>query len=100
MKKIKFKNPSAYFTIMVLIIIAVIATWVIPSGEYERTMDEATGREIVDPESSHFIEDTPVGIFGAMESIPRGIINAAGIIAFIFIVSGSCLLYTSDAADE
>lgn len=89
MKKIKFKNPSAYFTIMVLIIIAVIATWVIPSGEYERTMDEATGREIVDPESFHFIEDTPVGIFGAMESIPRGIINAAGIIAFIFIVSGS-----------
>ncbi|MEY8368850.1 Na+/H+ antiporter NhaC family protein [Anaerovoracaceae bacterium 42-11] len=89
MKKIKFKNPSAYFTIMVLIAIAVLATWFIPSGQYERIIDAETGREIVNPESFEFIEDTPIGIFGAMEAIPRGIVSAAGIIAFIFIVSGS-----------
>lgn len=89
MKKIKFKNPSAYFTIMVLIAIAVLATWFIPSGQYERIIDAETGREIVNPESFEFIEDTPIGIFGAMEAIPRGIASAAGIIAFIFIVSGS-----------
>ena len=86
MKKIKFKNPSAYFTIMVLIAIAVLATWFIPSGQYERIIDAETGREIVNPESFEFIEDTPIGIFGAMEAIPRGIASAAGIIAFIFIV--------------
>lgn len=88
-KKIQFKNPSAYFTIMVLILIAVLATWLIPAGQYERVMDDVTGRELVDPESFQYIEDSPVGIFDAFVSIPKGIVNSAGIIAFIFIVSGS-----------
>lgn len=88
-KKFKFKNPSAYLTIMILILIAVVATWVIPAGQYERYIDPETERELVNPESFEFIEKTPVGIFGAFAAIPTGIVNAAGIIAFIFLVSGA-----------
>ena len=88
-KKFQFKNPSAYFTIMVLILIAVLATWIVPAGHYDRVLDEATGKEMVNPESFQFIDDTPVGLFDAFVAIPKGIANQVGVIAFIFIVSGS-----------
>ncbi len=88
-KKFQFKNPSAYFTIMLLILIAVLATWIVPAGQYDRVLDEATGKEMVDPESFQFLEDSPVGLFDAFTAIPQGIANQVGVIAFIFIVSGS-----------
>jgi len=88
-KKNGFKNPSPYFIILILIILSVVATWIIPSGEYDRVIDEATGREVVDPESFRYIERTPVGLFDALVAIPIGIKNQVGIISFIFIVSGA-----------
>lgn len=88
-KKFRLKNPNGYFTIMLLIIVSVLATWFLPSGSYERYVDEATGRELVDAESFQYTERTPVGILDALEAIPKGIAKSVGVIAFIFLVSGS-----------
>jgi len=91
-------NPNGYVIITLLIILAVIATWVVPAGHYERVKDEATGREIVDPLSFEYIESTPVGFFDAVVAIPLGIKSMSGIIAFIFIVAGSTAIVKSTGA--
>lgn len=96
--KKKFKNPHPYFIIILLIIVSVIATWLIPAGSYDRVVDKTTGREIVDPESFRYIESTPVGIFDALVAIPEGIALSAGIISFIFIVSGAISVIKSTGA--
>lgn len=83
------RKPNAYVIIFILIILATLATWIIPSGQYERVKDEASGKTIVVPESFTYIEDSSVGIFKMLQAIPKGIKQSAGIIAFIFIISGS-----------
>ncbi|HHX03989.1 MAG TPA: YfcC family protein [Tissierellia bacterium] len=96
--KRKFVNPHSYFIIILLILISVIATWLIPAGSYERVTDPLSGREVVDPESFHYIERTPVGPFDAAVAIPQGIAASAGIIAFIFIVAGGIAVVKSTGA--
>lgn len=97
-KKRKPFNPNGYTIIMLLIIVAAIATWVVPAGQYERVIDEATGREVVDPLSFEYIESTPVGFFDAVVAIPLGIRSMSGVIAFIFIVAGSIAVVKSTGA--
>lgn len=83
------KNPNSYVIILSLIIMAMILTWIIPSGTFDRVKDEVSGRTVVDPQSFKYVEDQSVGIFGMLKAIPKGIAASGGIIAFIFIISGA-----------
>ncbi len=83
------RRPNAYVIIFILILLATFATWVIPSGQYDRVKDEASGRTVVLPDSFEYVEDSSVGIFEMFQAIPKGIRASAGIIAFIFIISGA-----------
>lgn len=96
--KRQFKNPNSYFLIMIVIFAAALATWIVPAGQYDRYIDEATGRELVDPESFKYIENTPVGFFETLKSIPEGIVASSSTIAFVFIVSGSVAVINSTGA--
>ena len=42
--KRQFKNPNSYFLIMIVIFAAALATSIVPAGQYDRYIDEATGR--------------------------------------------------------
>lgn len=48
-KKKRFHMPHAYTLIFLLIVLVAVLTWIIPSGEFQRTMVEtSTGeREVV-----------------------------------------------------
>jgi uncharacterized ion transporter superfamily protein YfcC len=70
------------------VIIAAILTYIIPAGEYTFVSDEATGRNLIDPNSFQFIENTPVGIMDFLLSITEGMIGAASIIFLVFLVGG------------
>ncbi len=88
-KKREFPNLNAYVILFTLILLATVLTWIIPSGEYVRVEDPVSGRTIIDPESYHVVEDKSVNIFQMFQAIPRGIRESAGIIAFIFLISGA-----------
>ncbi|MBR5489573.1 MAG: YfcC family protein [Firmicutes bacterium] len=85
----KLFNPNAYVILSLLIIMAMVMTWVLPAGEYQRYVDETTGRTVVDPESFVYIEKSPVGIFDMLRAVPRGLQESSTVIMFIFIVSGT-----------
>lgn len=59
-----------------------------PPGVYDRAKDERTGRTLVDPESYHIVERTPTTPFQLFGSVPRGMVEAAEIVFFIFICGG------------
>ena len=42
----KFKFPSAYTILFVLIALVAALSWVVPAGKYELTMNEALGTEV------------------------------------------------------
>lgn len=83
------KKPNAYVIIFSLVLIAMVLTWIVPSGSYERVVDSASGRTVVDPVSFQLVENKPVSIFGMLQAVPKGIKASGGIIAFIFVISGA-----------
>ena len=82
----RFPHP---LTLLVLcILVAGALTWVLPAGEYQRREDPATGRNVVVPGTYAPVEATPVGPFQALVGIPRGMIEAASVIFYVFLVGG------------
>ena len=88
MKLSKFKAPNTYFLIFSIIIITAVLTWIIPSGEYNRSA--MNGREVVVAGSFHSVESNPQGIGAILMAPIRGFTNksAALIVGFILIVGG------------
>jgi len=77
--------PHPLVLLLACIAIAAVLTWVVPAGEYERRDDPATGRAVVVAGTYRAVTSTPVGIADALTAVPRGIINAASIIALVFL---------------
>ncbi|MCQ1528957.1 YfcC family protein [Lutispora saccharofermentans] len=83
------RNPNSYVIIFILILCAMIATWIIPAGQFERVKDEASGKTVIVADSFKNVESAPVNVFGMLKAIPIGVKDSIGIITFIFIISGS-----------
>ncbi|MDW0113104.1 Na+/H+ antiporter NhaC family protein [Sporosarcina saromensis] len=87
-KKWKLKPPTTTALLMFMIVLVGLLTYIVPAGQYDRVMDEKTGRELIVADSFSYTEQTPVGIGGILSSVFGGIVGAAEIIAFVFIVGG------------
>lgn len=87
-KRRRFQMPNTYVVIFIMILIAAVMTWVIPAGEYERTIDPVSGREVIIPESYHSVEANPVGLIGVFSSIEQGFVQTANIIFFVIFAYG------------
>ena len=85
--KKKFKMPHIYVILSLFIIFAAVATYVIPSGVYERVAGPE-GRTTIDPNSYQRVEQTPVGLTEFMTAIPRGLVAAGEVIFFTFVIGG------------
>lgn len=83
-----FKMPHPFVMLVVIIILVSIATYFIPTGVYDRVVNEA-GKSVVDPNSYHAVEKTPVTFMQLITSIHRGFTSAGSIIAMTIIVGGA-----------
>lgn len=91
-KDSKGKNrefPHMFVLLFIIIVVAAVLTYIIPAGQYDRVIDENTGREIIDPTSFKNIDQTPVGFPKMLLSIVEGLIQAAGISVLIFSAYGA-----------
>ena len=87
MRRLRFPHP---LTLLVLCVaVAAVLTWVLPAGEYDRREDPAAGREVVVAGTYHSVEPSPVGAFGALVAIPKGMSDAASVIFYVFLVGGA-----------
>jgi len=83
----KLRVPHTYVLLIGLIALAALSTWIIPAGSYDRVMDK--GREIVDPLSFHPVEAEPAGFGAFVLAFPRGLLEIAEIVFYIFIIGGA-----------
>lgn len=90
--------PHILVVLFVVIFVAMIATYIVPAGQYERIMDEATGKMVIDPNSFKYIPRTPVGVFETFVSIEEGLIEAANITFLIFCAFSSLYLLDKTGA--
>lgn len=83
------KFPHTLLIILSFILMAGIATYLLPKGEYERTVNRESGKEVVVPGSYHTVEAKPLSPFAVFVGIPRGIAAGVEVIISIFIC-GAC----------
>ncbi len=88
-EKKAFQLPHVYALLMAIIAICTIMTWVIPAGEFDRTVNEATGRTVVVAGTYHRVDQTPVGFFDMVKCIYTGMCDAHDIIIFIMLVAAA-----------
>ena len=55
--------PHIYVLLFAIIVVCTILTWVLPAGEFDRVVNEATGRTVAVAGTFHTVEQSPVGIF-------------------------------------
>jgi uncharacterized ion transporter superfamily protein YfcC len=85
----KLKFPHPVVILLAFVLVATILTYLIPSGEYERVIDEGTGREVVVQGSYTPVDHEPVGFFDMLLSVPKGFIARADLIVLILLVGGA-----------
>ena len=81
-QKKKWKTPHTFVILVAIIIIAAIATYLIPAGEFTRFKDAATGKTLVEAGSYHRIAS----------------VKSASTITFMLIIGGAFEVITSTGA--
>ncbi len=88
-RRLRFSVPHPLVLLTACVILAAIASHVLPAGEYERRDDEATGRSVVVAGTYHEVEPAPVSLFDAIVALPRGMADAAEVIFLVFLIGGA-----------
>jgi uncharacterized ion transporter superfamily protein YfcC len=84
---VKLRVPHPYALLFGLVVVAAMATWLLPAGEYERRQE--AGRTVVDPASFHELERRPAGVVEVLLAFPRGLAATAPIVFYIFLIGGT-----------
>jgi uncharacterized ion transporter superfamily protein YfcC len=71
------------------VLAAAVLSHAVPAGRYDRRDDPVTARRVVVPGTYHRVEPAPVGAFQALVAIPRGMIDAASVIFYVFLIGGA-----------
>ena len=85
----RFRVPHPLVLLTGCIILASMASYVLPAGEFERSMVEETGKIAVVAGTYQQVEQTPVNLFLAMVALPRGMVDAGGVIFLVFLIGGA-----------
>ncbi len=94
----KLRVPHTYALLFGLIVLAAIATHWIPAGTFDRV--DHQGREIVEPESFHHVEASPAGISEVFLAFPKGLLETAHIVFYIFLIGGAFSVVNATGAIE
>lgn len=86
-KKKKLALPDAYVILFAILLLAAIATYIIPAGSFDReTVDDVT---TVVPGSYESTEQQPTSVIDVFTSIQQGLIESASLIFLVLIIGGA-----------
>lgn len=84
------KVPHTYVIVFAIVILSAILTWIIPGGEYDRTVVNVNGtdRSVIVQDSYHQVENSGQS-WEVFASFFKGFVDKADIIMFILIIGGA-----------
>jgi uncharacterized ion transporter superfamily protein YfcC len=101
----KFKFPTAFTILFVLIALVAALTWIIPAGKYSREMNEVLGKEAPVPGTFELIEPNPQGPWDVLMAPiaglydpATGMANAIDVALFVLIIGGFLMVVTKTGA--
>ncbi|OUO79671.1 hypothetical protein B5F53_06880 [Blautia sp. An249] len=86
--KRKIQFPKGLVLLTFMIFIAVVATWIIPAGQYERVVNDA-GQTVVVANTYTQVESNPASIWDGCEAILAGLVAGASIAFADLLIGGA-----------
>lgn len=83
-----FKLPHGLALLVIMIFVAVIASWYVPAGEFQRVKNTA-GQTVVVPGSYQTVKATPATFWDGWEAILGGCVAGASIAFADFLIGGA-----------
>jgi uncharacterized ion transporter superfamily protein YfcC len=100
MPRTSFRVPHTLILLSAMIVLAVVLTHVLPAGSFERVENEHGGLQVVAGSYRPTPEVEPPSALSVFTAVPRGLVAAAEIIFFVFIIGGAfALLRATGAVD-
>lgn len=87
MQKKKFKIPSSYVIIMVIVILVALLSWVLPGGAYEYVDPDASKLEPI-AGTYHEVESNPQGLGAIILAPINGFMDSVDIILYTLVIGG------------
>lgn len=94
----RFRVPHTLVLLFGMIVVALLLTYVLPAGQYERVENEQGRMQVVPGSFTTLPDATPPSPLVVFTSVPRGLEAAAEIIFFIFIIGGAFALLRATGA--
>ena len=94
--RLRVPHPLVLLTGCVLL--AAAASYLLPAGEYDRRVDEATGRTVVVAGTYEEVEASPVSLFEALTALPLGMAERADVIFLVFLLGGAFMVVDDSGA--
>ncbi|MFJ7935558.1 YfcC family protein [Sporosarcina sp. NPDC096371] len=95
-KKKRFSMPDAFIIIFGIIVLSAIATYLVPSGSFERK--EIDGRQVVIDGTYAPTEANPASVLDIFVAIHRGMVDSADLIFMVLIVGGVVAIFEHTGA--
>ena len=79
----KFNFPHTFVLIFLIAALTAVMANIVPAGQYDRILNEATGRTVVEPSSFHYVEKIGCSITDFFRAFPQAFQESAQIMFFI-----------------
>lgn len=96
-KRREFKMPHTFVIIFVIILAAVILTWIVPGGQYMRYANEQ-GIKVIDPSKFEYIKNTPINPIKIPMYIVKAFAKNVDLLLVILFSGGAFHMLTKSEA--
>lgn len=96
-KKKQFKMPHTFVIVGIIILAAVVMTWLIPAGSYVR-VENAQGIKVVDPQQFSFVNRVPINPLKIPMYIVKAFTSNADLLWVVLFSGGAFHLITLSGA--
>ena len=87
-KLLNIKMPHTYVILGIILLSVIALAYIIPSGEFDRVLDESSGKMIIIPDSFHYAEGIKPHFFDIFLTLQKGYVSAAGIMFLMIFAYG------------
>ncbi len=85
----KREFPHVFVLLTCVILLVAVLSYLLPAGAYEMVTDPVSGRQVVDPNSFHHVERTPVGPMQLVAAFSNGFQAVAPLLFMTMTVGGT-----------
>lgn len=91
--------PHVYIMFMLVMLLVVLLSWIVPSGEYERNVNPDTGITELNTEKFAYVEQAkPIGFMDFFTALHNGVVQSADIIVMLLFASGALFILEKSGA--